>query len=285
MNTTTSGAPAPAPLAFRRTAFHPITREGQPWLTAAEIGSAMGYLDDKSIHRAYARHREEFTEHMAGVVKLTTPSGEQDVRIFSLRGAHLLAMFSRTPVAAEFRRWVLDLLDQEAAKPQTTEFPPEIPSVLPGEINARQFAILERLLRERAPSNPGLGAFIHIVGRRFGIARLKHLPAARFVEACEYLLAHPLPNPRIPVSRPHREPAPRNALVNLTDGGTAPRGSRWLVMVTSEGKLYGEQVPEVSDGTFTADPATLPDIIREPGGCIPRATLPKIIEACVSRMQ
>ncbi len=33
--------------------------------------------------------------------------------IFSLRGAHLIAMFSRTAVAIEFRRWVLDVLDKE----------------------------------------------------------------------------------------------------------------------------------------------------------------------------
>ena len=38
---------------------------------------------------------------------------EKKVRIFSLRGAHLIAMFARTPVAKEFRRWVLDILDRE----------------------------------------------------------------------------------------------------------------------------------------------------------------------------
>lgn len=42
-------------------------------------------------------------------------------RIFSLRGAHLIAMFSRTALAKEFRRWVLDVLDKEiAAQPQLT---------------------------------------------------------------------------------------------------------------------------------------------------------------------
>lgn len=34
------------------------------------------------------------------------------VRIFSLRGCHLLAMFARTPVAKAFRRWVLDVIEQ-----------------------------------------------------------------------------------------------------------------------------------------------------------------------------
>lgn len=47
---------------------------------------------------------------------MTTPYGEQLTRAFSLRGAHLVAMFARTPKAKEFRRWVLDILDREAVQ-------------------------------------------------------------------------------------------------------------------------------------------------------------------------
>lgn len=42
------------------------------------------------------------------------------VRVFSLRGAHLIAMFASTPVAKEFRRWVLDLIEKEATVPQSS---------------------------------------------------------------------------------------------------------------------------------------------------------------------
>ena len=38
------------------------------------------------------------------------------VRIFSLRGAHLIAMFARTKVAKDFRKWVLDILDREVSQ-------------------------------------------------------------------------------------------------------------------------------------------------------------------------
>jgi hypothetical protein len=41
------------------------------------------------------------------------------VRIFSLRGAHLLGMFARTARAAEFRRWVLDILEGVVAPMET----------------------------------------------------------------------------------------------------------------------------------------------------------------------
>ncbi|MGC6299300.1 hypothetical protein ACMXZB_12455, partial [Pasteurella multocida] len=43
--------------------------------------------------------------------------------IFSLRGCHLIAMFARTPIAKEFRKWVLDILDRETNQPQQLTLP------------------------------------------------------------------------------------------------------------------------------------------------------------------
>lgn len=103
-------------LTFHNTNFSYMEMAGQIWLTASEVGEALGYSDDKAIHRLYRKHVDEFTVNMTGVVKVTTPGGLQDSRVFSLRGAHLLGMFSRTTVAKEFRRWVLDILDREVAQ-------------------------------------------------------------------------------------------------------------------------------------------------------------------------
>ena len=100
-------------LTFHNTNFSYMQMAGQIWLTASEVGEALGYSDDKAIHRLYRKHADEFTVNMTGVVKVTTPGGVQDSRVFSLRGAHLIAMFARTDVAKEFRRWVLDILDRE----------------------------------------------------------------------------------------------------------------------------------------------------------------------------
>ncbi|HBT3188869.1 TPA: hypothetical protein MBF59_001217 [Klebsiella pneumoniae] len=102
-------------LTFHNTSFAYVEMGGQVWLTAAEVGQALEYADDKAVQRIYSRHADEFTAQMTGVVKLTTPSGKQESRVFSLRGAHLVAMFARTPKAKEFRRWVLDILDREVA--------------------------------------------------------------------------------------------------------------------------------------------------------------------------
>lgn len=53
---------------------------------------------------------------MTRVMPLPTAGGVQQVRVFSLRGAHLLGMLANTDKAKAFRRWVLDVLDKEAAK-------------------------------------------------------------------------------------------------------------------------------------------------------------------------
>ncbi|MEX2952585.1 Bro-N domain-containing protein [Serratia fonticola] len=103
-------------LTFHNTTFAHMEMGGQIWLTASEIGQALEYADDKAIHRLYRKHADEFTNNMTGVVKVTTPGGMQDVRMFSLRGSHLIGMFARTPKAKEFRRWVLDILDREVAQ-------------------------------------------------------------------------------------------------------------------------------------------------------------------------
>lgn len=102
-------------LNFHGISLLPVPDINGIWLTANQIGYALQYADDKAVQRIYARHRDEFSEKMSMMVKLTTPSGKQDARVFSLRGAHLIAMFARTPVAKEFRRWLLDILDREVA--------------------------------------------------------------------------------------------------------------------------------------------------------------------------
>jgi hypothetical protein len=111
-------------LKFHETEFAVVSMDGQSWLTSPQIGGALGYTKGSdSANKLYQGHADEFTDGMTQVVKLMTPGGYQDVRVFSLRGAHLLAMFARTDRAAEFRRWVLDVLDgQSSAVPPAPTF-------------------------------------------------------------------------------------------------------------------------------------------------------------------
>ncbi|BAK75411.1 putative phage antirepressor, BRO family [Pseudogulbenkiania sp. NH8B] len=107
-------------LAFQDTQFEVVDRDGRPWLKAADIARALGYSRADKVTQIYDRNQEEFTDTMTLILNLRVKGfggGESDkpVRIFSLRGAHLLAMLSRTRVAKAFRRWVLDVLDREVA--------------------------------------------------------------------------------------------------------------------------------------------------------------------------
>ncbi|MCW2255705.1 prophage antirepressor-like protein [Providencia alcalifaciens] len=104
-------------LTFQNITFEPICHDGATWFTSTQLAQALGYSRTDNISKIYSRNSDEFTSSMTTTVKMTLvrKTGEVDVmvRVFSLRGAHLIAMFSNTPVAKEFRKWVLDILDRE----------------------------------------------------------------------------------------------------------------------------------------------------------------------------
>lgn len=100
------------PMEFEGSEIELITHDGEVWARGTQIGYALGYANPRQkIHDIYHRNSDEFTETMTAVIELPSKQGVQKTRIFSLRGAHLLAMFARTDKAKAFRRWVLDILD------------------------------------------------------------------------------------------------------------------------------------------------------------------------------
>ncbi|HHE3570755.1 TPA: Bro-N domain-containing protein [Pasteurella multocida] len=115
-------------LTFQNTALATIQRNNQTYISASDLAKALQYADVRAISKIYNRNEDEFTPDMTSVVKLTTKgfgngNSEKEVRIFSLRGAHLIAMFARTPIAKEFRKWVLDILDRETNQRQQLTLP------------------------------------------------------------------------------------------------------------------------------------------------------------------
>lgn len=101
-------------LSFNSTALTILNRNNQIWLTSSELAKALNYANSRAITMIFNKHKDEFSLGMSEVLESST-SGNLRVsqRIFSLRGAHLIAMFSRTTIAKEFRKWVLDILDKE----------------------------------------------------------------------------------------------------------------------------------------------------------------------------
>ena len=90
-----------------------VDHNGQKWLTAEQIGKALGLKHPRQgIIKIYNRHREEID--MCGVVEpnLGSTSGYKGIKLFTPRAARTIAFFCQTEMAARFRVWVLDTLEQ-----------------------------------------------------------------------------------------------------------------------------------------------------------------------------
>lgn len=109
---------AKSDLNFQGFAFHPVEDSGSIWFTSTELAKALGYKKTDAISQIYARNADEFSESMSLTLNMKVNGinnslRNKSVRVYSLRGAHLVAMFATTTKAKEFRRWVLDILDRE----------------------------------------------------------------------------------------------------------------------------------------------------------------------------
>lgn len=113
--------PYPDSVRFQQTDLTIIDRDGRPWVTAGDLSRALGYSEPRKAGQIYARNTDEFSSDMSLVLKLSTRGqfAPTRQRIFSPRGAHLIAMFARTDRAKAFRKWVLDVLEGlQAPMPQ-----------------------------------------------------------------------------------------------------------------------------------------------------------------------
>lgn len=140
----------PTALTFHATSFQVLDRgTGEAWLRSPQLAEALGYAQANRVTDLYNSNAAEFTDTMTALVKLPTAGGMQEVRIFSLRGAHLLGMFARTERAAEFRRWVLDVLDhQPAAAPPAPALLGTTLERVVAERDALRAMLAERVLKE-----------------------------------------------------------------------------------------------------------------------------------------
>lgn len=110
-------------LSFNEVKFNPVVQsDSQIYLTASELAQALDYKSVKSVSNLYNSNKDEFTASMSLVMESMTnginnSKRKLNVRIFSLRGCHLIAFFARTSVAKAFRKWVLDILHKEVGTP------------------------------------------------------------------------------------------------------------------------------------------------------------------------
>lgn len=201
-------------LTFQSTTFHAINHQGQPWLMGTEIARALGYSREDKISRLYNRNAGEFNDKMTALTEAPVSGFSNNLRtatrIFSLRGAHLLAMFARTPVAKDFRRWVLDILDKEiAVSPAPTSH--TITSLVADPYQPYRAAADDCY---RVAAQHGRGTLVAMLAM-FDADHLCKVPLARlpeFVAICRKVTGHAppvlqapvLPVPVLPVPEPKR---------------------------------------------------------------------------------
>lgn len=179
--------------------FSPVQHQSTLWVRAAELARALGYAQENSVSRIYRSNADEFTPDMTQVIEITAQSRNSSspkivdgrCRIFSLRGCHLLAMFARTPVAKEFRKWCLDVIEKYG-----DQFPIDHPVTLnDGPITPEQRAELKLIVDSKAgmvPKAVQRRAYKEIwarFNRHFHIAEYKQLPCSRMDEARDFLLS------------------------------------------------------------------------------------------------
>lgn len=166
-------------LSFRNVNFDITDIHGQPWLRGYQIGNALEYSDGAvAIAKLYDRNADEFTDSMTQVIELPTAGGKQQVRVFSLRGCHLLGMLARTKVAKEFRRWVLDVLEKEVS----------------GSPNPKTTADERTGLRQAVSALVGkcgidYSSAYSMVHQRFGVAHIDQIAAPLLPSAIAYVHA------------------------------------------------------------------------------------------------
>lgn len=176
-------------LTFNSFTFDVVLQDGKQWLRLPQIGVALGYANPYKVQQVYDRNQDEFTNSMTTVLKLDTAGGAQDVRVFSLRGAHLLGMFARTDVAKAFRRWVLDVLDREvdeqiaAAVAAMQASANDYTRISPAQAQALKELVNAEVRKTGKHHQTVWTAF----QSRFEVNSYLELPAARFDEACKWL--------------------------------------------------------------------------------------------------
>lgn len=110
-------------LRFKDTALDVFEIEGEKYMTSKAIAQALGYSRIDQINKLFKDNQNEFSQRNAESAFLSEPAMTRIVhlktktnvsyklRLFNKRGAYLIAMLSKTKNAADFRKWVLDVLE------------------------------------------------------------------------------------------------------------------------------------------------------------------------------
>ncbi|MPW43380.1 BRO-N domain-containing protein [Acinetobacter guerrae] len=162
-------------LSFNDVNFSAVQRDGQIWLSSSELAESLGYKQENAVSKIFNRNSEEFTDSMTQIIE-NPQLPNLGMRIFSLRGCHLIAMFARTDVAKSFRKWVLDVLDREVGAPVAKTHKSERTPL--HEAHAMLVAKTRHLNSSDAWK---------IINQRFGTNHIEEIPYDQIPVAVEYV--------------------------------------------------------------------------------------------------
>ncbi|KOR14701.1 BRO family, N-terminal domain protein [Acinetobacter sp. C15] len=162
-------------LTFNAIQFHPVQQsDEQIWLTAAELAEVLGYSRTDKINQIFKRKEDEFSASMTRLIE-NPQNLNLRLRIFSLRGCHLIAMFARTPVAKEFRKWVLDILDREVQPKSKTHKSERV------SLNDAIHLLVAKT------TNLNFSDAYKMLHQRFGVSGIDEIPLDQIPVAVEYV--------------------------------------------------------------------------------------------------
>lgn len=74
--------------------------DGEPWLVGKDVAVALGYSNPRD---ALIKHVDDDDKRVS---RITTPSGEQQMKVINESGVYSLIFSSKLPKAKQFKRWV-----------------------------------------------------------------------------------------------------------------------------------------------------------------------------------
>lgn len=162
-------------LSFNAIQFHPVQQsDDQIWITSAELANALGYKQADAVTKIFNRKSDEFTRDMTQMIN-NPQTPNLGVRVFSLRGCHLITFFARTPVAKEFRKWVLDILDREVQPKSKTHKSERV------SLNDAIHLLVAKT------TNLNFSDAYKMLHQRFGVSGIDEIPLDQIPVAVEYV--------------------------------------------------------------------------------------------------
>lgn len=168
-----------------------ILRDGEPWFVASDVAEALGYRNAPDAARSLSEHQKASTQ-----IVRSTSGGNPNVTIINESGLYRLVLRSRKPEAEKFSDWVTGEVLPAIRKTGQYQQPaaqgnPEIDYT---RISPAQAQDLREIVKAIVDAKiQGHGETWARLQRKFRVNSYLQLPATRYEEARQYLIAK-LPN-------------------------------------------------------------------------------------------